>query len=206
MNLLHQWLQTAVSLGLDSLVAGLAVGWILSGWRGRISFALGCGLCDGIASWAGAAVPHQLPDCFDAGLYLVCVGLLLAGAVRTRAWLYAMPVVLSIDNLAAGVSADQAPLLALSSAVMAASGLALAGLGRISVHLAAAPPEGCVMLVPQATAGRRIVPRRILTTEVSGQLCRSLQTSAPTRSKALLAAPDKASKTQEVRPCHPRPC
>jgi hypothetical protein len=55
-------------------------------------------------------------------------------------WLFALPVVLSIDNLAAIAPADQAPVLALSSTAMAALGLALGALGRVAAarlwHLA----------------------------------------------------------------------
>jgi putative Mn2+ efflux pump MntP len=130
LNLLHQWLLAAFSLGLDSFLAGLVVGPILLSWGGRTRLALGFGLCDGLASWAGACMPHQLLRFPDVVAYVCCVPLLLASATRSRAWLYALPLVLSIDNLAAGIPASQTPILALSSAAMAAVGLALGGLGR----------------------------------------------------------------------------
>jgi len=75
-------------------------------------------------------MPHQLLGFPDVVAYVCCVPLLLASATRSRAWLYALPLVLSIDNLAAGIPASQTPILALSSAAMAAVGLALGGLGR----------------------------------------------------------------------------
>jgi putative Mn2+ efflux pump MntP len=132
MNLLHQWLLAAFPLGLDSFAAGLVVGPILLSWSKRARLALGFGLCDGLACWMGACMPHQLPGLPDVVLYVCCVPFLLAGATRSRAWLCALPVVLSLDNLAAGLPAGQAPALALSSAVMAAFGLALGSLTRVS--------------------------------------------------------------------------
>lgn len=134
MSLLHIWLLTAFSLGLDSFLAGLAIGPLLPSRTGRLWCAAAFGVCDGLASWLGALIPHRLPEPPDLALWLVCVMLLLAGARRGRMWLFAVPVVLSLDNLAAGVPADLAPALALSSAVMAAAGIALGRLARISAN------------------------------------------------------------------------
>jgi putative Mn2+ efflux pump MntP len=131
MGSLHQLLLTALSLGLDSFMAGLAIGPILPSWGGRMLSALAFGLCDGLASWLGASIQHQLPDLPEFVLYIGSVVLLLAGAIRSRAWLFALPLVLSIDNLAAAVPAGQAPVLALGSAAMAGVGLALGGVGRM---------------------------------------------------------------------------
>jgi hypothetical protein len=123
-------LPTAFSLGFDSFIAGIAIGPIMLSWRARGGFVVLFGICDGLASLLGSAVPHRLPEPPDAVLYLLCVVLTIQGARRSRAWLLAMPLLLSLDNLAAGGTAAEAPALALSSAVMGAAGLALGALGR----------------------------------------------------------------------------
>jgi hypothetical protein len=117
-------------LGFDSLLAGLAVGPIRSSWRGWAVFALLFGVCDGAATLLGAALPHVVPEPPAAALYLIAVALIIQGARRSRAWLYAMPVLFSLGNLAAGSASSNALGLALSSAVMAGIGLPLGGLGR----------------------------------------------------------------------------
>lgn len=132
MNLLHQWLPVTFLLGLDSFFAGLVAGPLLRSWRGRSCLALGFGLWDGLASWVGACMPHQIPDVPTVVLYVCCVPLLLAGASRSRIWLFALPVLLSLDNLAAGGPGGEAPWQALSSAGMAALGLTIGRAGRIS--------------------------------------------------------------------------
>ena len=130
-------------LGLDSLLAGLALGSILPSWRGRAVFVLLFGACDGIATLVGAAVPHFAPEPPAAALYLIAVALIIQGARRSRMWLYAMPVLFSLDNLAAGNAASDAVGLALSSAAMVSVGLALGGLGRqAAIRFAAAGGPG----------------------------------------------------------------
>jgi hypothetical protein len=136
---LHDFLPIMMFLlGFDSFLGGIAVGTIVSSWRGRVAFVLMFGICDGVASLLGAAVPHLVPEPPAAAIYLIAVVLIIQGARRSRAWLYAMPVLFSIDNLAAGNSAADAPVLALSSAAMAAAGIALGAFGRrMTIHLAA---------------------------------------------------------------------
>ena len=129
----------AFALGFDSFLAGLAIGPIALSWRQRAWFVALFGVCDGGATLVGAAVPHLLPEPPIAALYLLGVMLVIQGARRSRAWLYAMPVLFSLDNLAAGGSVADAPALALSSAAMAAAGLALGGLARWTAIRLAAP-------------------------------------------------------------------
>ena len=134
-----EFLLTMFLLGFDSLLAGLAIGPILSSRRGWAVFALLFGVCDGAATLLGAAVPHLMPEPPIAALYLIAVALIIQGARRSRVWLYAMPVLFSLDNLAAGGAASDALGLALSSAAMAGMGLALGGLGRrAAIRFAAA--------------------------------------------------------------------
>jgi hypothetical protein len=120
---------TAIALfGFDSLIAGLMIGPALPSWRDRVLLVLLFGVCDGAATLLDAEVPHFFPEPPAVVLYLLAVALVILGLRRTRGWLYATPVLFSIDNLAAGSAASDAPGLALSSAAMAAAGLALGGL------------------------------------------------------------------------------
>jgi putative Mn2+ efflux pump MntP len=129
----------AFSLGFDSFLAGIAIGPIILSWRARAWYVVMFGVCDGVATLLGAALPHRLPEPQSAALYLVGVVLIIQGARRSRAWLFVMPFLFSLDNLAAGGSAAEAPALALSSAAMAAAGLALSALGRQAVMTLTAP-------------------------------------------------------------------
>ena len=120
----------AFALSSDSFIAGLMIGSIIEHPRERVWFALSFGICDGAASLLGALVPRMAPDLPDLVLYLICVVFFVQGARRNRHWLLAIPVVLGIDNFAAGTPASQAPILALYSMLMAFAGLALGRLGH----------------------------------------------------------------------------
>jgi hypothetical protein len=135
----HEFLPILFLLGFDSLLAGLAIGPILSSWHERTVFVLLFGVCDGAATLLGAAVPHLVPDPPAAMLYLLMVALIIQGARRSATWLYAMPILFSLDNLVAGSAASDALGLAVSSAAMAGIGLALGGLGRRTVLQFVAP-------------------------------------------------------------------
>jgi hypothetical protein len=139
MTSIRDLLLTAFSLGFDSFLAGLAIGPILRSWRSRAWFVALFGVCDGEATLLGAAAPHVVPELPAAALYGLAVVVVIQGARRSRAWLYAMPLLFSLDNLAAGAPAAEAPALALSSAAMAAAGLALGALGRRAALRLAAP-------------------------------------------------------------------
>ena len=125
-------LLTTVSLGFDSFLAAFFISPMIVSWRWRAGYATLFGVCDGLATLLGAVIPHRLPEPPAAVMYLLCVMLIIMGARRSRAWLFATPVLLSLDNLAAGGTAA-APALALGSAAMAAAGLALGALGRRAV-------------------------------------------------------------------------
>lgn len=130
MGSFYQILPAVVLFGSDSLLAGLALGPILASWRARAAYAMLFGVCDGVATLLGAMVPHRVPEPPAVLFYLVAAALLIRGARRDPAWLYALPVLFSLDNFAASNSAADAPGLALGSAAMAGLGLALGGLGR----------------------------------------------------------------------------
>jgi hypothetical protein len=116
--------------GFDSFLAGLAIGPMVSYWSALARFAVLFGLCDGLATLLGAAAAHFVLELPAAALYLLGVALVILAARRSRAWLYAMQILFSLDNLAAGGPASDAPALALSSAATAAVGLAPGALGR----------------------------------------------------------------------------
>ena len=133
-------LLTLLMLGTDSLIAGLAIGPVFGLWRQRAVFAFLFGFCDGAAAVLGAAMRHRVPEASSALLYLVAVALIVQGVRRSPAWLYALPVLFSVDNFAAATAASEAPALALGSAAMAGVGLALGGMGRsVAIRLARSP-------------------------------------------------------------------
>lgn len=123
-------LQTACSLGFDSLLAGIAFGPIILSNRDRAMFAILFGACDGLATLLGVMGLHRPPEPPSATLYLVGVLLITQGARHSRKWLFAMPLLLGFDNLVVGGTFADVPVLALTSAAMAAVGLALGALGR----------------------------------------------------------------------------
>jgi putative Mn2+ efflux pump MntP len=123
-------LQRAYSLGFDSLLAGIATGSIILSNRGRALFAVMFGVCDGLATLLGILLPHSFPEAPSAALYLLGVLLIVQSARHSRAWLVATPLLLGLDNFAVGGTVADVPVLALSSAAMAAIGIALGTLGR----------------------------------------------------------------------------
>lgn len=119
-----------VLVGSDSLIAGLLIGPCLTSWRAGAGYALWFGICDGLGTVLGSIALHRVPEPPAVLIYLAAAALLAQGARRSRVWLSALPVLFSLDNLAAGYPAAEAPVLALASAAMAGLGLALGGLGR----------------------------------------------------------------------------
>jgi hypothetical protein len=99
-------------------------------YRNRLLFALLFGVCDGLATLLGSLAPHRLPGAPAAALYLLAVLLIIQGSRHSRTWLLALPLLLAFDNFAVGGAIADVPLLALSSAAMAAVGMALGGVGR----------------------------------------------------------------------------
>jgi hypothetical protein len=131
-------------LGLDSFLATLIIGSCKpSGdrWpsgqnrlplvRSQLTMALAFGLCDYAAAIAGSHWPHLLPEPSAAAIYFACAGLLAWSASsrhRRRPAIYALPVLLSVDNLFCGITPDLAPLFGFVSAAMALAGFAAAAL------------------------------------------------------------------------------
>jgi hypothetical protein len=123
-------LQTAYSLGFDSLLAGIAIGPVILSNRDRALFAVLFGLCDGLETPLGILLPHRFPEAVATALYLLGVLSIVQGARHSRARLVATPLLLGLDNFAVGGTFADVPVLALSSAGMAAVGIALGTLGR----------------------------------------------------------------------------
>jgi hypothetical protein len=136
MDLSQFFPSSAVLLGLDSLFVGMIIGPLLTRRRSLVYCALMFGLSDGLACLLGSLIPHPTPGLPALVIYLVCAALFVQGARRSRIWLYAIPVVLSIDNLAAGGSIPDAPAVALISAGMAAIGLVTGARARKPVMAA----------------------------------------------------------------------
>jgi hypothetical protein len=129
-------------LGVDSLIAGLAIGAIVDK-RWRLPLAALFGVADGVAFLIGAGLGWQLSAGVTEvleigtlgalGLWLIVVA---AGTRRVaQLWpLWVLPLALTVDNLAFGVASDYSgPLLghaaeqALSSSLLAFIGLYAAG-------------------------------------------------------------------------------
>jgi hypothetical protein len=129
-------------LGVDSLIACLAIGAIVSR-RALVPFAALFGVCDGLGFLLGSAFHWSMPDgvatvvataVFVAlGVYWIGLAVVAKKAAGTR-WMWVLPVALSIDNITFGLIdghwttsvAGQAAEQALSSALLALIGLLVA--------------------------------------------------------------------------------
>ncbi|MBR1092116.1 hypothetical protein JQ621_32110 [Bradyrhizobium manausense] len=110
----------------DSLIVAFALSFVVPA-RHALPLAVMFGLCDGLGSALGVSLP--LAGGLAAMLLLACGVALLAGLPVARSlsrapgWLYVLPPLLAIDNVAMR-SADAPHLAALSSAIMAGLGFA----------------------------------------------------------------------------------
>jgi len=128
-------------LGIDSVIACFAVGALVSR-RSWVSFAALFGLCDAGGFLLGTALRWSMPDAtanvvataalVALGLYLFVIAIAARRVAETR-WIWALPFVLSIDNITYGLIdgrwtnsvLGQAGEHALSSALLAVIGLLL---------------------------------------------------------------------------------
>ena len=126
----------AVLLSFDSLIAGVALGPLVSA-RDRWTMAILFGLLDGVATLVSglrlphlaAGVPGLVPALIAAyGVYLITVSVWSLNRVRVPLW--AIPVLLSIDNLMVGLPAGATALGAgdVAAAALTSAAFALAGL------------------------------------------------------------------------------
>jgi hypothetical protein len=125
-------------LGVDSLIACLAIGPIVSR-RARVPLAALFGACDGVAFLIGSAFHWQIADpvvntvqtavLVGLGLYLLVVSLGIRRVARTSG-VWILPFALTLDNItyglvdqSAGSVFGQAAQQAASSALLALIGL-----------------------------------------------------------------------------------
>lgn len=151
-------------LGLDSLAVSFAVG-LTPGRGGRRWLPLAFALCDGLGSWAGAALDLNLRALTGAGwlgpaavagygLYVLASARTAARPTTDGAWLVlVLPVCLSLDNLVAGPSLPFAvtPLSAVViggvSGALALVGSAIGGAGTTWTGRRAGWLSGAILLV-----------------------------------------------------------
>jgi hypothetical protein len=129
-------------LGIDSLIAGIAIAPIVSP-RARVPLAVLFGVADGIGFLVGAMLGWRLPDAvtdFLPSIALLAYGIyLIAVSVATQrvaaSWpVWVLPWALTVDNLGYGMvhgrgvgeMFQQAGVQAVSSALLAGIGLAVA--------------------------------------------------------------------------------
>ena len=137
-------------LGIDSLIACIAVGPIISR-RWSVPLAALFGICDGGGFLLGSAFRWEVPDTISTvvtttllialGIYWVSIAIFArTPQVSSSRWLvWALPFALSIDNITLGLVGDhpgaifaQAGEQALSSALLASVGLIVSlGLARV---------------------------------------------------------------------------
>lgn len=130
-------------LGIDSLIACIAVGPIISR-RWSVPFAALFGIFDGGGFLLGAALHWSVPGQVGAvvqtaalialGLYLIAVAMVFAGRAQAHAsssrWaVWVLPLVLCFDNVAYGLVGGQPGAMLGQAGEQAASSALLAGAG-----------------------------------------------------------------------------
>jgi manganese efflux pump family protein len=152
----------SVLLGLDNLRATIALGIAGVDAGARRRFALSFGLAEAMAPVVGVALgaafalgPWMRP--LAPAALVVCAGLSLGGVVwghRASRWLgggvtiVALPALLAVDNLAAGVGLARTGTVLMAAATGAASALwSLAGLevGALTRRLLVRRPTGAAL-------------------------------------------------------------
>ena len=121
-------LDSSLLLGLDSGLCCFAIGLTPIAWSTSVRLALAFGACDAIASAAGALSNHPLAAPPTFIVYLCCVVLLGLATRYSRKLVYALPVLLSLDNFASGSGLGDALADGFSSAALALAGLVLGAL------------------------------------------------------------------------------
>lgn len=121
---------STVALSLDSFLVCLGIGWHVRSWHDRLRLAMVFGGCDAVAAMLGSLWHYRSLGLTAFAGYLLCA-FLLGQTIRPRRMLiYALPLLLSLDNLLAGVPANLAAALGAGSALMALIGLGLAAAGQ----------------------------------------------------------------------------
>lgn len=121
-------LDSSLWLALDSGLCCFAIGWTPLVWSTGARLALAFGACDAIASAAGVLCNHPLAPPPTLVVYLCCAGLLGLATRYSRKLVYALPVLLSLDNFASGSGLGNAVSDGIGSAMLALAGLSLGAL------------------------------------------------------------------------------
>jgi hypothetical protein len=159
-----------IFLGLDSLVAAFGLAPFVCGRAAQFRLAAWFGLCDMLGSLAGAsecvrtALPVLAPHAAELGLIFAAFVIVFHSRLGSRAVTVALPILLSIDNLASPLPLETswltgAALAGVSSAVLAFAGMrlgsltarpaiaALRGTGASTVmHIPVLHPAACPLL------------------------------------------------------------
>lgn len=124
-------------LSFDSFLAGIAIGSFRLSANLRAALVAAFAACDGLATIIGANVHLRVPDLPWFSVYLMAALLLLIAAKHSRAVLFALPVLFSLDNFVAGAPVASAVLMGAGSAGMAALGIIVSPLifGLVRKHL-----------------------------------------------------------------------
>ena len=129
-------------LGIDSLIACMAVGPIISRRRAA-PFAALFGICDGGGFLLGSALHWQVPDnvsnavtttlLIALGIYWISIAIFArTQQVSSSRWLvWALPLALSIDDITFGLAGDHPGAIFAQAGQQALSSVLLAGLGLV---------------------------------------------------------------------------
>jgi hypothetical protein len=122
---------TITALSFDSFLASLILGTRSLATRQQLLLSAAFGVCDYAASMAGWSGSSAFEGPFQFAIYALCAALLaLAARGPRRAMIYALPLLLSLDNLFCGIPSKMAPLLGVGSAAIALAGFGAAALGK----------------------------------------------------------------------------
>ncbi len=134
-------LYTIAGPSFDSFLASLFIGSRLLRIRGRMIWAAAFGVCDYVATAAGAWA-HLLPQPSALAIYSACAAWFFLGARNRAALIYALPILLCMDNLFCGTAGQSAPVVGLASAALSLAGFGAAILvSRATARMAFVKPN-----------------------------------------------------------------
>jgi hypothetical protein len=116
-------MQVSMLCALDSFLAAAGMGAAGCPTRYRVRLAFGFAACDAAAALAGMWLRLEVPALGVMAALAMGLALLLAAARAPRLFLL-LPLLLSVDNLAAGAAAGSGGVAGLAAMSAAASGIA----------------------------------------------------------------------------------
>lgn len=165
-----------LALGLDSFRVSLGLGLLRLPLRRRLAIASAFGLCDGLSPLGGFAAGRVFVDGISPwtewlgplvlglyGVYMVVVARMRDSDEQQARWILGLPVVLSLDNLVAGIGLGalgfpvfgSAAVLGLASGVLAWVGLTLGATAARYLPRATAVGGGVAMITLGLVEGLR---------------------------------------------------